>query len=132
MTDLTRITAARADIAKRRAQANAGFDAEDHELEIAERVLRRLSVETPAVRPGRKRSAEGIPRQFSEALAVIDNLGGEPNRSAFRAGLDEQRPEPITDGSFAALLSKLRKEHIETEGDIVRRKRTNEGDADVS
>ncbi len=130
MVSIATIRSARADIAKRRAE----LDNEERELEIAERVWSRLSGQAEtAKRPGRQKSAGGIAPAYAVVLAAIDGREGTIARDALRTEIDAGRLNPISDNGFTTLLSKMRgAKHIETEGDVVRRARVDDGGSGVS
>lgn len=133
MEPLEVITARREAIAKIRAD----LDAEDSELEIAERVWKRLAapntlVIDPRPRfkwPNHKQLVNGS-RQQTEALALLPEDGARMTREDFCSAINATRQEPLTENAYITLLSRMRTANlIETESGFVRRKM---GGADVS
>ena len=117
MSDLKRILARRIEIAETR----RALDAEDAELAVAERVLRKLSGEQPAVAPRiriRSRSPDGIPTNYKNVLNGIRSQGGtEAERSQVLEYVNQRREVELSDASFAARISKMvRDGYITREG----------------
>ena len=97
MTELDRI-----------AEHRRKLQAELAELDIAERVIRRISGNVPVRKPGgRKPSPDGIPAQHASVLAILDANGGSMVRSALLEAINAQRETPMGEGTYAALLSKM-------------------------
>lgn len=110
MSDLPIILARRAEIAETR----KALDIEDAELEIAERVSRRLSGSAPSkmrdlqvVRPRAPRNIQHIPANFRNVLEGIAKHGPDAERDDVLAYVNSKRKEPLSPASFAARLSKM-------------------------
>lgn len=134
MEPLEVITARRKAIAKIRAD----LDIEDNELEVAERVWRRLAVpNTPVIDPrprfkwpNRDGQLVNGSRQQTEALALLPEDGAKITREDFCSAINAKRQEPLTENAYITLLSRMRTAGlIETKLGFVRRKM---GGADVS
>ena len=133
MEPLDVITARRKAIAKIRAD----LDIEDSELEVAERVWKRLAPPDALGidPPPRKRLPLGGQlvngsRQLTNALALLPEDGTSMGREEFHRAINTTRTEPLTENAFFTLLSRMRSAGlIVTETGFVRRKT---GGADVS
>lgn len=115
MSDLKLVTARRAEIAKQL----AALQTEDGELEVTERVLRRMSAEPPVMtgpaaldltRPRMKTLriiSGGSPAQSQTAKSVLPADGSPMDRLEFRKAYEEKRGEAMTDNAFITMLSRL-------------------------
>jgi len=119
MSDLKKILARREEIAASR----KALEAEDAELAVAERVLRKLSGDFSGafVRSRtriRIRTKDSIPLNYRNVLDGIRKDGGtEAERSDVLDYVNSQRSEPLAEPSFAARISKMvRDGYITREG----------------
>ena len=133
MEPLDVITARRNAIAKIRAD----LDVEDGELEVAERVWKRLALpDAPVIGSPPKlglpvdRQLVNGSRQQTDALALLPEDGAKMEREEFCRSINATRSEPLTENAYITLLSRMRSAGlIVTEAGFVRRKM---GGADVS
>ncbi|WP_213980155.1 hypothetical protein [Sphingomonas sp. dw_22] len=113
---------------------------ERDDLEITIRMIRKLrGVEVPealavsAPKRGRKRSVDGIPGQHAKVLRLLRDNGGSMERNALKEAVNLERDEPLSDGSYASLISKMASaERVRRVGKTIYLTQENQGGADVS